>query len=177
MNLRTRAEVFIFKRNNVLCAYTPKYVCFPGGGVDKGETPKEAAQREAMEEAGRKVINCTVAHPPVVQHWTKEYRESVNKAKAWAAGKNYTGGYTYFMTGSSSDLPVPPAERHEDYEGNMDWHPVKHVIEKLKRELRGDWKEDVTARVKILETHLAMQKKQAAFKFVLPFEQRNLIYV
>ena len=170
MHLRPRAEVFIFKRNRILCAYRKGYVCFPGGGVDKNENPKEAAIREGAEEAGRKVSNCTVAHPPTVQLWTKEYIKDVEGKKGWAAGKDYAGGFTYWMTGSSSELPVPPSERHPDYEPNMDWHPVKAVIAKLKNELKGDWKDDVQARLKILETHLLMQKdnKEAEFSLILP---------
>jgi len=168
MNLRPRAEVFIFKRNRVLCAYRPDYVCFPGGGVDKGENAREAAIREGFEEAGRKVINCTVAHPPTVQIWSKEYKEKKGADKAWA--REFDGGLTYWMTGSSSDNPVPPADRHPDYETRMDWHPVREVIQKLKPEQSGNWADDVKVRIKILETHLAMQErhKEAEFSLSLP---------
>jgi len=158
MRLRPRAEVFIFKRNRVLCArhkeHGHEYTVFPGGGVDSGESARSAAIREGFEEAGRRVINCTVAHAPSVQIWSEEYKK---RREQWK--DEYEGSFTYWMTGSSSDNPIPPAYRHPDYEPNMDWHPVKEVIEQLKKELNGDWKDDVAVRLKVLETHLNMQKK------------------
>ncbi len=153
MRLRPRAEVFIFKRNRILCAPRKDHVVFPGGGIDPNESAKDAAIRETFEEAGRRLINCTVAHPPTVQKWSKEY---IARKSEWKDG--YEGGFTYWMTGSSADNPVSPGLRHEDYESGMDWRSVREVIEMLKKELSGDWGDDAKVRSLILETHLAMQK-------------------
>lgn len=35
-----------------------EYYCFPGGGVEKGETPKQAVQREINEEFGINPKKC-----------------------------------------------------------------------------------------------------------------------
>lgn len=147
MKLRARAEVMIFKRNRVLCGFRKDYVCFPGGGIDANESAKDAAIRETWEESGRKLIHPTVAHPPSIQIWPKEYSK----------GKDHEGGQTYWMIGSAADLPVPPADRHDDYEA-MYWHPVKEVIRRLKKEMTKGWADDVAVRIKILETHLGMQR-------------------
>lgn len=164
MKLRPRAEAFCFKRNNVLCGFRKDYVVFPGGGIDPSESAKQAAVRECLEEAGRRLINCTVAHPPTTQMWCSEYKKSrVGKDR-----EEYEGAFSYWMTGSTSDNPVPPSDRHHDYESTMDWHPVKKVIERLKRELKGDWADDVKVRIKILETHLDMQRKHADAEPVAP---------
>jgi 8-oxo-dGTP pyrophosphatase MutT (NUDIX family) len=56
---RQRSEVYIIK-GKTLVVGKPKawhgYI-IPGGGIDKGETPIEAAQREALEEIGVNVKN------------------------------------------------------------------------------------------------------------------------
>ena len=49
-----RARVVIINRNKVLLIhrfrYGQEYFVFPGGGIEKGETPEQAAQREVKEE-------------------------------------------------------------------------------------------------------------------------------
>jgi 8-oxo-dGTP pyrophosphatase MutT (NUDIX family) len=157
MKLRPRAEVFCFKRNQVLCGFRKDYVVFPGGGIDPSESAKQAAIRECAEEGGRRLINCTVAHPPTTQIWAPEYQ----KSRRGKDPEDYEGSYTYWMTGSTSRVPVPPPDRHADYEPTMDWHPVSRVIVRLQRELKGDWADDVKVRIKVLETHLEMQRKHA----------------
>ena len=159
MRLRPRAEVICFKRGKTLCGFNPDkgYCLFPGGGVDPNESAIEAAKREAWEEADRRVVNCTVAHEPTVQLWPDGYAEE--KGMEWARG--YKGGYTYWMTGSTSDDPFhdDPKDRHEDYEDIFTWHPIPFVIEKLKGEVKGDWAEDVKVRIKILQQHQLLSKR------------------
>lgn len=157
MKLRPRAEVITFKQNRVLCAYHKDkgYVIFPGGGIDPQESALDAAKRETFEEAGRKLVHPSVAHAPTTQIWPKGYAEK--KGNKWANG--YEGGYTFWMTGSVADLPLPPSERHKDFETGMDWRPVKEVIQRLKEDMGGDWNDDAKIRMKILETHLQMQQK------------------
>lgn len=155
MKLRVRAEAIIFKRNRVLCA-VKHYVLFPGGGVDPNESALDAARRETFEETGRKLIHASVAHPPTMQLWPKGYAD--RKGNKWADG--YQGGFTYWMTGSASDLPVDPASRHADYESTIDWLPVREILEKLKVDATGEWSDDAKVRIKILETHMEMQRDQ-----------------
>lgn len=165
MKLRARAEVLIFKRNRVLCAIK-HYVMFPGGGIDVKESALDAARRETFEETGRKLVHASVAHPPTTQIWPKGYQK----------GKDYDGGFSYWMTGSAADIPVSPYERHKDFETKMDWLPVKEVIQKLKTESAKDesWGDDVKVRIKILETHLDMQREHKEAFSGLSFTSRSL---
>jgi len=54
--LRIRAGIVLIQGNKVALIERHRagldYFVFPGGGVDEGETPEQAAIREAMEELG-----------------------------------------------------------------------------------------------------------------------------
>lgn len=57
--MRTRAGIVLIEDNKVALIERHRagldYFVFPGGGVDEGETPEQAAVREAMEELGIEV--------------------------------------------------------------------------------------------------------------------------
>ena len=55
---RPSARAIILKDGKVLLNYVSKYNCyeFPGGGIEAGETPECAVQREVTEETGRIVV-------------------------------------------------------------------------------------------------------------------------
>jgi 8-oxo-dGTP pyrophosphatase MutT (NUDIX family) len=57
--MRTRAGVVLIQENKVALIERHRagldYYVFPGGGMDEGETPEQAAVREAMEELGIEV--------------------------------------------------------------------------------------------------------------------------
>ena len=57
--MRTRAGVVLIQGDKVALIERHRagldYFVFPGGGVDEGETPEQAAIREAMEELGVEV--------------------------------------------------------------------------------------------------------------------------
>lgn len=58
--MRTRAGIVLIEDNKVALIERHRagldYFVFPGGGVDEGETPEQAAVREAMEELGVEVV-------------------------------------------------------------------------------------------------------------------------
>ena len=57
--MRIRAGIVLIKENKVALIERHRagldYFVFPGGGVDEGESPEQAAIRETMEELGIKV--------------------------------------------------------------------------------------------------------------------------
>jgi 8-oxo-dGTP pyrophosphatase MutT (NUDIX family) len=158
MKYRPRVEVFCFRGATVLSGVAKGgYVLFPGGGIDPKENAVEAAKREFAEEAGRRLINCTVAHPPSTQAWPKAYRES----KGWKEG--FEGGQTVWMTGSCSSEDLPSLH-HKDYEPSLSWRQVDDVIVRLKKELDGGWASDVRVRLAILRAHQMMRLDRAPAK-------------
>ncbi len=58
--MRTRAGIVLIEDNHVALIERHRagldYFVFPGGGMDDGETPEQAAIREAMEELGVEVV-------------------------------------------------------------------------------------------------------------------------
>ena len=60
--VRNSARSIIIRNGKVAMIHSRKYDCykFPGGGIEKGETPVEAMIRETREEAGLIVIPETV---------------------------------------------------------------------------------------------------------------------
>jgi 8-oxo-dGTP diphosphatase len=57
--MRIRAGIVLIQNGNVVLIERHRagvdYFVFPGGGMDEGETPEQAALREAMEELGIEV--------------------------------------------------------------------------------------------------------------------------
>jgi 8-oxo-dGTP diphosphatase len=58
--MRVRAGIVLIKNNKVALIERHRagldYFVFPGGGVDEGETPEQAAIRETLEELGIEVV-------------------------------------------------------------------------------------------------------------------------
>jgi 8-oxo-dGTP diphosphatase len=58
--MRTRAGIILIEDDKVALIERHRagldYYVFPGGGVDEGETPEQAAVREAFEELGVEVV-------------------------------------------------------------------------------------------------------------------------
>lgn len=76
--MRIRAGIVLIKEDKVALMERYRagfhYFIFPGGGVDEGETPEQAAVREAMEELGIEVaIRRKVAEVQVGQRSRQIY--------------------------------------------------------------------------------------------------------
>lgn len=54
---RKRGELYILSNGKIYVGTRGKHIEIPGGKVEKGESPRDAAKRETLEEIGVKVKN------------------------------------------------------------------------------------------------------------------------
>lgn len=114
--LRRRAEVIVTYGGTVLCRRKPGYLLLPGGGVDKGESPEQAAIRETLEEAGARLADMSdESDHPKIRSWPP---------KGHPISKGSDGIETYFFT----------AEWAGDWEGDhpdredFGWLPLRDAV-------------------------------------------------
>ena len=95
--MRTRAGIVLIQEDKVALIERHRagldYYVFPGGGVDEGESPEQAAIREAMEELGIDVaIKQTVAEIQIGQKSKQVYFlvEQVGGEFGSGDGEEYT---------------------------------------------------------------------------------------
>jgi 8-oxo-dGTP pyrophosphatase MutT (NUDIX family) len=93
--LRRRVEVFIIDKNDKILAGKSKdgVPIFPGGGIDKGETINQAANRESMEEVGLSIKNIKgVGVSPKNILWGDKLKRWMNDSR----DRNFDGSRTYY---------------------------------------------------------------------------------
>ena len=95
--MRIRAGIVLIQDNKVALIERHRaglhYFVFPGGGVDEGESPEQAAVREAMEELGIQVaIRQKVATIHLGQKSRQVYflAEQIGGAFGTGAGEEYS---------------------------------------------------------------------------------------
>jgi 8-oxo-dGTP diphosphatase len=95
--MRVRAGIVLIEENKVALIERHRaglhYFVFPGGGVDEGESPEQAAVREAMEELGIEVaIKQKVAEIRIGRNSRQVYFlvEQTNGEFGTGAGEEYT---------------------------------------------------------------------------------------
>ncbi len=108
--IRERAEMLIITKTptgkKILLVTNGKGLyAFPGGGIKPGESPEEAAIREALEEAGACVK--AVNDPKLVYN-----RIGVNTSYR-RNGKQYAGSCTHFFIGEFDKLDLSAISRKE----------------------------------------------------------------
>lgn len=93
--MRPRSELVLFNRRGCYCIDHGDYLMFPGGGIDDGEQPRDAAIRETIEESGRHPINVDPAGT-VEAVWPKE------SGNDFWDDSDFDGERTYFFIGVDS---------------------------------------------------------------------------
>lgn len=110
---RNSARAIIVRDDKVLMMYSQKYSYykFPGGGIDKGETPEQALVREVLEESGRVVIPDSIREYGYVPRRQKD---------ALTDGIFAQDNYYYFCEVTDDIMP----QKLDDYEHEEGFTPV-----------------------------------------------------
>ena len=107
---RPSAKAIILKDGKILLNHIAKYDCyeFPGGGIEAGETPEQALQREVAEETGQIVVPDSVREFGIV---IRRQKDSMDPD-----GLFEQKVYYYFCDVTGETVPRRPDE-HEIVEG------------------------------------------------------------
>src|SRR5688572_2441861 len=117
--MRTRAGIVLIEDNKVALIERHRaglhYFVFPGGGVDEGESPEQAAIRETMEELGLEVA---IKHKLAEVHLGQKSRQVYFLVEQ-------TGGE--FGTGAGKEFTNSDLENPEEGNYLPIWMPINEL--------------------------------------------------
>jgi len=161
---RPRVELFARKDGKILSGLFPQQgVGVYGGGVDPGEDPLGAAQREFLEEAGYNVKNVApIDVAPFRQRWLKAH----NSPKQLARKKEFPGGtLTHAFVGDIVGNKQGLGEDHSSWLKDVGFRSVDELLE-IQRGVLGSGtpaeKRLRNYRLQVLEALRGMQEKSAS---------------
>ena len=102
------------------------YMAFPGGGIEAGETPIEAAAREVLEETGIKIKNLKKIKR-VKFDWPDGWAKNIRDKKRY---EKFRGKDVHLFTGEIGSIGRPTSKEGDGW-GRVPMLPIKRVIEKL----------------------------------------------
>ncbi len=143
--MRIRAGIVLIQENKVALIERHRagldYFVFPGGGVDEGESPEQAAIREAMEELGVQVA----IQQKVVEFQLGKKSRQIYFLVEQAGGEFGTGTGEEF-TNSDPDHPqqgiyIPIWMAIEELPQHTNIYPAE-VAKRVVRSLKEGWIQD-----------------------------------
>ena len=120
---------FIDGEGNILAKYMPGgWVCFPGGGVDGGETPRSAVVRETHEETGA-VVEVKKGYGVLNFVWDENWAKTEKQKRRY---QQYQGEEMHFFSGIIEKFNEI-VEKDEDYWEGDKLQPIDKVIEAIRK--------------------------------------------
>ena len=93
---RPTSDCFLLYNGKLVAQDMGHYIAFPGGGVDEGEKPIEAATRELMEEVGAILKEPLKPLGEITWVWNPEWADTPKRQKRY---QQFQGERVYFFTG------------------------------------------------------------------------------
>ena len=89
---RPTSDCFLIYKGKLVAQDMGHYLAFPGGGVDPGEEPIEAATRELMEEVGAILKEPMKSLGEITWVWNPEWADTPKRQKRYQQfqGEEYT---------------------------------------------------------------------------------------
>jgi 8-oxo-dGTP pyrophosphatase MutT (NUDIX family) len=102
---RKEVSIFLIKGNKVMAQDNGKFIIFPGGGVDTGETLKTALKREVLEETGVIINNDLSFISDVKSDFYQEWADISDKRKK--RYNKFKGGHIFIFVGTVKEIKNP----------------------------------------------------------------------
>ena len=113
---RPTSDCFITYKGKLVAKDMGHYIAFPGGGVDPGETPLDAATREVMEETGAVLKGPMTSLGEITWVWNPEWADNEKRKKRY---EQFQGERVYFFTGEVDRFVGATSDEGDAWEGEM----------------------------------------------------------
>jgi 8-oxo-dGTP pyrophosphatase MutT (NUDIX family) len=122
---------FLYKNKYVVAKDTKKgYILFPGGGIDKNETAKEALLRESMEEAGIICNNQIQEKATIYFNWGPNWAKTPKQKERY---KKSRGEEMHFFIGIVDKFVKPKGDPKDAWPGKK-YLPINTVIKLIEKQ-------------------------------------------
>ena len=132
---RPTSDCFITYKGKLVAKDMGHYIAFPGGGVDPGETPLDAATREVMEETGAILKGPMTSLGEITWVWNPEWADNEKRKQRY---EQFQGERVYFFTGEVDRFVGATSDEGDAWEGEMlmDFSDAIAYLNKAKANLK-----------------------------------------
>ena len=125
---RPIGECYLLYNGKLVAQNAGHYLSIPGGGIDKGESPKKGSERELMEEIGAKLEGPLELISVLEWDWNPEW---ANNSKRKNRYMKFRGEKVYSFIGVVKEFVKPTSQEGDEWKGNklMSLSKAKKIME------------------------------------------------
>ena len=125
---RPIGECYLLYNGKLVAQNAGHYLSIPGGGIDKGESPKKGSERELMEEIGAKLKGPLELISVLEWDWNPEW---ANNSKRKNRYMKFRGEKVYSFIGVVKEFVKPTSQEGDEWKGNklMSLSKAKKIME------------------------------------------------